>query len=58
MELREAQEYGLRKIRMCIPELRKKNLEDPDLSNRLACVSVVGDEEFGFEIRNGLGEID
>lgn len=50
MELREAQDQGVGKIRVGVSELREENMEDPDLSNRFACVSVVGGEGFGFGI--------
>lgn len=50
VELREAQDQGVGKNRVGVSELREENMENPDLSNRFACVPVVGGEGFGFGI--------
>ena len=50
MELREAQDQGVGKNRVGVSELQEENMENPDLSNRFACVPVIGGEGFGFGI--------
>jgi hypothetical protein len=58
VELRETQHHRIRKIRTRLSELLQKNSEESNLANRLARISLVAGEVFGFAIGNSVREID